>query len=237
MNIEIKDIIFAVLILAIIIICIIVGRKIARSVKAKVNKAKEIIDQIQKVTDETATTPKTLSGVEDLMKQRILKDFPDFNFDVCREMVSSAIVNYFNVLNNKDDGLDSLRGTCTPSFVNEVQGESAVNTTVYDGVRVHKTVISEYRRNRDESIVTYQSAVEYARRGKGLMQYVYQTKLVRYLTEDNAAGVLTLRCPYCNAPVESVGENKTCIYCGSAILAEIVTAEKVWRVNKIAKLR
>ncbi|MBP3271163.1 MAG: hypothetical protein J6M17_02900, partial [Ruminococcus sp.] len=45
---------------------------------------KRVVKDIQMATDETATTPRTLSGVEDLMKQRILKDFPDFNFNVCK---------------------------------------------------------------------------------------------------------------------------------------------------------
>lgn len=236
MDIGIKEIIFAVLILTIIIIGIIVVRNISRSVKAKINKAKEIIGQIQQVTDETATTPKTLSGVEDLMRQRIKKDFPEFNFDVCREMVSSAIINYFTVLNTKGDA-SGLSSTCTPSFVAEVQGLVATDSTIYDNVKVHKTVISEYRKQSEEAVVTYQSAIEYARKGKGLMQYVYQTKLVYYLSDDNAAGVLTLRCQFCNAPVDVIGENKTCRYCGSALLTDFVASERVWRVNKISKLR
>lgn len=198
---------------------------------------KRVVKDIQMATDETATTPRTLSGVEDLMKQRILKDFPDFNFNVCKQMIDGAITDFFAVLNNAQDVTAKMEKNCTPSFIAEVRGQIATNKTVYENVRIHRTVISDYRKLRDEATVTYQSAVEYKRKGKSLMQYVYESKLVYYLSDENAAGVETLHCTYCGAPIDVVGENKVCRYCGAEISIRNVASERAWKVNKVAKLR
>lgn len=233
-----KEIIYAAIVLVIVIIAVLVLRKIYLSVRGVYRDAKKFVGEIKKVTDETANTPRTLSGVEDLMRSRILKDFPDFNFNVCREMIDSAVTSFFSVLNtNGAEGIDKLKKISTPSFMNEVLALTETEDIVYENVTLHKTVISDYRKLNDEAVVTYQSAVGYNRRGKGTMQYVYQSKLVYYLSEDNAGGAETLVCEYCGAPIDVVGSHKVCKYCGGEISIRNVAAERAWKVNKVAKLR
>ncbi len=232
----IKVIAIAAAVIVVAVLGFIVFRKIFLSARRVYRDAKNLVDQIQKATDETANTPRTLSGVEPLMRSRIAKDFPDFNYNVCKEMIESAVAGYFAVLNAKE-GIDKLYKICTPSLINEILGEIDTNKFEYENVRIHKTVISDYRKLNDEAVVTYQSAVGYNRKGKGTMQYVYQSKLVYYLSEDNAGGVETLVCQYCGAPIDVVGEHKVCKYCGGEISIRNVAAERAWKVNDITKLR
>ena len=218
------------------VVLFIIFRKVYLAARSAYRDAKKLVNSIQKATDETASTPRTLSGVEDLMKQRILRDFPDFNFNVCKQMIDSAVAGYFSVLNTRE-GTDKLKKISTPSFINELLGEMQTNKYTFENVTIHKTVISDYRKLNDEAVVTYQSAVGYNRKGKGTMQYVYQSKLVYYLSEDNDAGVQTLVCEYCGAPIDVVGSHKVCKYCGGEISIRNVAAERAWKVNKVAKYR
>ncbi len=218
------------------VVLFIIFRKVFLAARGAYRDAKKFVQAIQKTTDETANTPRTLSGVEDLMRQRILRDFPDFNFNVCKQMIDSAVSGYFSVLNTHE-GTDKLQKISTPSFINELLSETETNKYIYENVTIHKTVISDYRKLNDEAVVTYQSAVGYNRKGKGTMQYVYQSKLVYYLSEDNDAGVQTLVCEYCGAPIDVVGSHKVCKYCGGEISIRNVAAERAWKVNKVAKYR
>lgn len=226
------SIVTAVIILISVIIAAVAVGRVVNAVNRQIGKAKSLYDQIQRVTDETAHTPRTLSGSEGLMLMRIKKDFPEFNADVTRQIVSGALTKYFAILNERS-GVSQLEDCCTDAFIIELEGLIVNDATVYNNARIHKVVISDYRKIAEEAVITYQAAVEYRREGKELAQYVYEIKYVYYLGENDDGENTSLTCRYCGAPVSTLG-GKVCEYCGAEIYASV---ERTWKVNKIYKAR
>ena len=177
-------------------------------------------------------TPLTLSNNESVMLMRIRKDFPEFNADVAKQTVSGAVAEYFAVLSS-GTGIEKLKGVCTAAFVNELDGIVQNGTYRYNDVKLHKTVICDYRKRADEAVITYQTALEYALPNKALSQHICETKYVYYLSQDSDGENASLICQNCGAPISTVGI-KVCEYCGAQINASV---ERTWKVNAINKTR
>ncbi len=201
-----------------------------------VKKAGELVDTIKKATDNAATVPMTISGAEGLMRQKVKRDFPGFDADYASEIVTSAIITYFAVLNERT-GADRLREYCTEAFVLEVKAMIDINSETYDRVKVHKVAMSDYRKLDSEAVITYQAALEYQPKNKMLQQHVYEAKYVYHLTDDGDRELASLRCPYCGAPMTAIGANKICEYCGGELANREISIERTWKVNKIRKSR
>ena len=205
-------------------------------VSVGVKKAGELVDQIKKATDEAATVPMSISGAEGLMRQRVQRDFPGFDPNYASEIVRSAISTYFAVLNERT-GADRLRQYCTDAFVLEVESLIDINAVKYEGLRIHKVAMSDYRKNATEAVITYQAALEYKPEKKSLQQHVYEAKYIYHLTDDGDGELASLRCPYCGAPMTAVGKSKVCEYCGGELANKEISIERTWKVNKIIKSR
>lgn len=214
------------------VVVIIAVRRAVISAKRRMSQLSGLIGQIQQVTEQTQTTPRTLSGSEGLMLMKIKRDFPEFNEEVARQIVTAALGSYFTVLSERS-GTQRLEEYCTDAFISHIEGQIVNGSFGFSQLKIHRTVISDYRRTGSEAVITYQSAVEYAPLGKGLMQYVYELRYVYFLEEDGEGENVSLKCSYCGAPISTVGE-KVCIYCGAQIEASV---ERTWRVNDIRKLR
>jgi hypothetical protein len=205
---------------------------VGSKVKRQVEKAKDFYHQIQKVTDDTMYTPRTLSGSEGLMLTRIVKDFPEFNKDVTRQIVRGTLSTYFAILNERS-GTHRLDKTCTDALIHEVEGIAVNESAQYYDIQIHKVVISDYRKNGEEAVITWQAAVGYRRNEKAMAQYVYEIKYVYYLAENNDGENVSLICKHCGAEISTLGE-KVCEYCGAEINASV---ERTWKINKIYKAR
>lgn len=207
-----------------------------RAVNQSVRQAKDLMNEIKKATDDNATTPMSISGAEGLLLQKIKRDFPDFDGDVAKEMVRSALAAYFAVRNEKK-GFERLEKICTKVLVKEIISLSETNSTFYDRLRIHKAAVSDYRTYGSEAVITYQAALEYQLQGKLLQQHVYEVKLVYYLDENNEGEMASLICPYCGAPITTFGKDMHCEYCGAEVVKGDISVERTWKVNKIVKSR
>lgn len=207
-------------------------REIKRKVTRSINKAKSLINNIQMATEETAHTPRTISGAEGLYVERIKRDFPEFNFDIAKQTALSVLTSYFNVLNT-DVSDESMERSCTRSFINELEVRKQMEDILYDKFNVHKIAISDYRKSNEEAVITYQAALEYQLPGKMLAQYVYTVSYVYYLAYGAEGENVSLRCENCGAPIDTLGD-KICPYCGAEIKSSV---ERTWKVNKIQKYR
>lgn len=99
-------------------------------------------------------------------------------------------------------------------------------------VSVHRTVLSEYRREKGNCYAVLYSAVQYFKEEKKTQARYAVT--MGYVQDADKAGYengVSLCCPRCGAPVKALGE-KTCAYCGAAV-REINL--RVWRVVDIAE--
>ena len=207
-------------------------RSIVIKINQSISKASNLIGQIQRATEEAEHTPKSLSGSESLHRQKLMKDFPEFDFDAAKQIISGVLSGYFTILSERS-GTDRIEKNCTPAFITELESKIISENKVYSNFKIHRIVVSDYRKNHDEAILTYQAALQYQFSGKAVTQWVYEIKYVYYLAEggDNENASLTFE--YCGAPISSVG-NKVCEFCGSEIHASV---ERTWKINKISKLR
>lgn len=209
---------------------------IVRGIKKTAHDTSELINTIKRATDETATTPRTISGVEPAMLVRIKRDFPDFNLEVGREMVRNAITYYFSALNGDPPDMGKLENVCTHALAGEIMALPRSDTTEYDKLRIHKIAVSNYVKRSSNATVTFQAALEYQRPKKSLMQYVYESDLEYYFSEDNEGAVTVARCSYCGGELEEHGGKLYCKYCGSPVESKL-SEERWWRVNSINKAR
>ncbi len=209
---------------------------IVKGVRSAAKSTKDLVDTIKKVTDETATTPRTVSGSEPMMLARIKRDFPDFNVEVGREMVKNAITYYFAALNGDPPDMMQLENVCTHALAGEILALPRSDSMEYDRLKIHKIVVSNYVKRSSNATVTYQAALEYQRPKKSLMQYVYESELEYYFSEDNEGAVTVARCSYCGGELEEKGGKLYCKYCGSPVETKM-SEERWWRVNSITKAR
>lgn len=94
----------------------------------------------------------------------------------------------------------------------------------FEGVRVHRTIISGYDRTNTENVIEFQSAVEVVENGiKRQKRYVTDYS---FLLTDNR-GTRSAVCPHCGAEIPSLHTRK-CEYCGS-LLVNILGNE--WKIT------
>ncbi len=224
------SVIFAIVVLVTVLVVIGTVYAAVRAIRAKLHQASRLISQIQAVTEEAASTPRTISGSEGLMKQRIERDFPEFNVDIARQIVTAALLAYFNSLNQKR--LDSnLKDCSTSAFINELEITTQSSSDSFGSPFVHKVVISDYRKASEEAVMTWQAAVQYAFNNRPIAQYVYEVKYVYFLAENAEGENVSLVCENCGAEISVTGA-KICEYCGAEIKASV---ERTWKINKIIK--
>lgn len=209
---------------------------VARFLKKTADNTSDLIKTIKQVTDETATTPRTISGMEPAIIQRVKRDFPDFNIEVGREMVKNAITYYFAALNGDPPDMRQLESVCTHALAGEILSLNGSDSIEYDMMRIHKIAASNYVKRTANATITFQAAVEYKRPNKSLMQYVYESELEFYFSEDNEGAVTVARCNYCGGELEEKGGKLYCKYCGSPVESKM-SEERWWRVNSVSKAR
>ena len=221
-------------VVAVIIGVILLIKSAVDSAKRKVRNMlnSSLLGQIKAATEETAKTPATLSGSEGLMKIRIAKDFPEFDAEIARKIVTGTLTQYFTILNARS-GAEALSAHCTESFVTEPANSLDSVTTTYGGAKVHRAVISDYRKNGEQSTIIWQAAVEYTLPGKMLSQHVYEVRYSYYLAANSDQASESLICNNCGAPVTTLGA-KVCEYCGAEVIASV---ERTWKINAITKTR
>lgn len=205
---------------------------VTRFVKGKLSRAKSLLEQIEKATEETAYTPRTLTGTESIVRPKILRDFPEFDIEAARQIVTSVLSKYFVILSERT-GTAQIEDKCTDAFINELESVLMNESKVYSNSKVHRVVISDYRKRSDEAVITFQAAVQYQFQGKLMTQYVYEVKYIYYLAEGDNGENASLICSHCGAEISTVGA-KVCEYCGASVQASV---ERTWKVNNIIKLR
>lgn len=195
------------------------------------NSLSQIANAINIATEQTASTPKSITECEGMMLEKIKCDFPEFNPDIAREIVNSVIYKYFAAL---DEGcyIREVRDRCTEAFCDFADQQALDNERCYGDIKIHKTRITDYHKKLEEAVITFQTALEYSRHGE-TNQCVYETKYVYYLAENDAGENVSLLCKNCGAAISNVGM-KFCEYCGAEIQASV---ERTWKVNKITKIR
>ena len=194
----------------------------------------DLSDGIRQMKREYASTPKSVSGMTNLLLPKIVSDFPDFEYDEMKERAENTLTQYLRAVTQKNtavltDGNTELK----QQLENHIQMLSIKGLWEhFDQIKIHRTEIHQYKKADGRCIITFQSALECfhyitdtSSVIEGSKEYKYQTKyntdLIyiqdRNLLENELDHALGINCPNCGAPLSSLGAKK-CEYCGTPVI-------------------
>lgn len=187
--------------------------------------------------------PKSLNSMEVVYLPRIQRDFPELNLEELKRKGERVLLSSLQVLSTQDMG--ELSGEASEEIRSKL--DTAVKELKSKGLKqfyldphIHRTVLSEYKKDQGLCWITLQTGLEtisYLLQGEKLIsgdedyktQAVFELRYL-YVQDPHGAGVtgdvLGINCPNCGAPIRNLG-NKFCEYCGSGV-KEINL--RVWRL-------
>lgn len=244
-----------VLVLILVIIGIIYSayRKIKRKVQDFSQMAfgtNDLSEGFAKAQEEYASTPKSVSGLTSLYLPKIVKDFPDFQFNEMKDRSNNVLTSYLLAISAKDKNILSEGND---ELVNQLENhitmlDNREQNEKFDRIKIHRTEINQYCKSAGRCIVTFQSSVEYYHyftdsNGKVVngskttkFQSRYNVDLIyiqnRDLIKTETDYALGVNCPNCGAPISSLGA-KHCEYCGTPVIELNI---KAWTFSDIKEL-
>ena len=246
-------IIILVLVLA-IVIAIYCGvnyvRHKTREFSRSVFGTENLLEGVEKMRQEYATTPKSVSAMTSLLLPKISSDFPDFHYDEMKERAENVLTQYLRAITERNTGIFTEGNTelkqQLDSYIQMLSAQDLCEH--FDQIKIHRTEINQYRKTAGRCIITFQSSLEcyhYVTESSsiksGSKNYKYQTKyntdLIyiqdRNLVENELDNALGINCPNCGAPLSSLGA-KICEYCGSPIIEINIHA---WSFSNIEEIK
>ena len=229
--------IFLILLLIVIlaVFCgILYVRHKAKEFSRTIFGTEDLSDGIRQMKREYASTPKSVSGMTNLLLPKIVSDFPDFEYDEMKERAENTLTQYLRAVTQKNtavltDGNTELK----QQLENHIQMLSIKGLWEhFDQIKIHRTEIHQYKKADGRCIITFQSALECfhyitdtSSVIEGSKEYKYQTKYNtdiiyiqdRNLLENELDHALGINCPNCGAPLSSLGAKK-CEYCGTPVI-------------------
>lgn len=168
---------------------------------------------------EDQDVPKSLASMDSIYLERIKHDFPDININELKRKSEEVILNCLGAIEKRDSS--SLKGSIK-EFCDSIINDNIGHNVSYDNIKIHNTVISDYKNDNGVSTIYFSSSVEYYLNSDGKRVkiqdrfkcefiYVYDTEKV-----DASKKVFGIRCPNCGSPITSLGE-KSCSYCGGVV--------------------
>ena len=188
--------------------------------------------------DDTDMSPKSVSGVTNLMLPAILRDFPEFNSEEMKEKAKNVLLTFLQAIDERhssvlSEGTSELRRTLADRIE-----KNSVNRQHehYKDVKIHRMEIARYDKRAGRCTVRFQAAVQSyhyitaeddeSKIKKGskdrFEQSKYEVDLIyiqdRDVVENADAKGASLTCPQCGAPITMLGAKK-CAYCDTPIIA------------------
>lgn len=197
---------------------------------------KDIHKVIEETEFEAQNTPKSVSSLESIYKDRILKDFPELNLNELKSMVEKVVLDSFQAIESADIKRLSCDNSKVLAFVSSRIEDYKGKDVKFDQIRFHKTVLNRYQNCDGIATMYFQTSLEYYLTVKGKrtkkVQDRYKVEFI-YIVDSSKANIkdksLGLNCPNCGAPITDIGV-KVCQYCGSGNI-EIV--KRTWNFNNI----
>ncbi len=239
MEINILLIFFIVLILIVIIGVFVAYSSVKRTFK-RLFGTSNILELADIRETEMEETPKSISGMESIVRPRIADDFPSMSVDELKSRNRDEIFAFFTALESGDISRYSENSQVNDAMHKKAK-EYKMKGTSISGVKIHKHAISNYLKNNSGATIYFEAAVEYIKKeGKNSRasavsgkktQVRVKTSWVYLPTENsfNEQGSFAANCPNCGAPMKSLGD-KVCNYCHSKIELDF---RKMWVLSEI----
>ena len=193
-------------------------------------------DVMEKARIEDEELPKSLSSMDSIYMDSIIRDFPDLNINELKRVSEQNIIDGLNAIEKKNS--NGIKNGKLKTFVNsEIEDlkESKVN---YDNIKIHKTVVSKYENKGGVATIYFGTSLEYnMKKDNNITKKVqdrFKTEFIYVIDIDKVDSnkkVLGINCPNCGAPVKSLKE-KSCSYCSTKIVDLV---KKVWNFNDIVR--
>ena len=183
---------------------------------------------------ETEDTPKSVSSMDSIYLDRIEHDFPDLNLNELKSSAEKVILDTLNAIENKDKEC-MISSEKVNSYIKSKIDDLKDGSAIYDHIKIHKTVVSNYEKTDSVATIRFASSVEYFYKKNNEVGKKTQTRFkceYIYIIDSLKVGnvkALGLNCPNCGAPIKTLG-HKHCEYCNTGII-DIV--KKNWIINNI----
>lgn len=244
----------AIVILAIALICVVVhfvARKL-NSLAGIVYGINSLLEGMKTQEIEYANTPKNVSSGTAIFLPQIMRDFPEFHLEEMKRKVEEIIFAYLlSIDEQKEDLLD--REDVTSELKNKLNMkiralQSSNSCERYEQIKIHRTEIHRYRKERGRTSIIFQSAVGHINylekngkvirgRKERLTQNRYNVELCyiqdRKVVESAEDTGYSLHCPNCGGVISALG-NKECPYCGSGVKEYNI---RVWYFNDVSAIK
>lgn len=191
-----------------------------------------LIEGLQQEKLTASKTPRSLHSMEPVYMPAIRRDFPGLNVDELKRKAERVLLSSLQAISSQKVDLlssevpDDIRQRVMTRIA-ELKEQGLMQ--YYDQIKLHRTVISDYKKEQGLVRLTFQTALEAFARlekdGKVISGDAnYRSQLIfasYYLYVQDATKVkdrtaLGLTCPQCGAPVTSLG-TKVCPYCSNTI--------------------
>lgn len=198
--------------------------------------------------DDTDMSPKSVSGMTNMMLPTIMRDFPDFNYEEMKEKAKNVLFSFLQAIDERhasilSEGTSELRRILS----DRIQKNSVDRQHEhYKEVKLHRMEISRYDKRAGRCTITFQAAIQSyhyitdeedaSKVKKGSKERYEQSKYEvdmiyiqdRDVVENSDEDGFALTCPQCGAPLKMLGA-KVCQYCGSPIVAFNI---KTWEFSR-----
>lgn len=241
-------IITLVVIGSIITAYVVIKRKLS-SITKELYGTSSLHEANEKLKEEYATTPKSVSAMTSLYLPKIVRDFPDFIYSEMRSRSQNVLTQYLSAIDAENvslmrEGTNELRDkvkTRIAMLNNSGKHEH------FENVRLHRTEICNYRKSSGRCVITFQTSCEYNtyvtntsgnivsgdKHLKHQSRYDIELAYIqdREIIEQTTDSGIGLKCPFCDAPLTNLGA-KHCVYCGSPVQELNI---KVWNFINITE--
>lgn len=230
-----------------------IGYYAYRSVKNKVRNfsmmafgTDSVMEGFRKTEAEYAATPKSVAAGTSLYLPRIMRDFPEFHYDEMKNRAENVLISFLRGIDGDNEGL-LTEGTSElrDKLANQLGMLRAEDVREhYNNMKIHRTEICQYRKQRGRCSVIFQSSIEYFhfKEKDGQMisgnrdvktQSRYNVECLYIQDRDYVENLddtgMALNCPNCGAPLNRLGA-KVCEYCGTPIVEFNI---KVWNFSDV----
>ena len=210
----------------------------------------DIMQGLRNAELESETTPKSVSGATSIYLPRIMRDFPDFHYDEMKRRAENVLLSFLRSVDGADptllaEGTEELKAKLK-MWIEMLR--DAGREEHFDNIKIHRTEIRTYRKEKGRCSIVFQSAVQYScpqkqdgRPQEGdvcrLCQSRYDVEVIyiqdRELAENAADAGLAMNCPNCGAPLPELGA-KICPYCDSPLVEFNI---RTWNFSDVSEVK
>lgn len=204
-----------------------------------------LLSAVEAAKELEADTPASVSAMTSVYLPRILKDFPELNYEEMKNKSETMLTAFFKSIDRESIDKDKItNGNLQDIIKHRIESnKSGDKKEAFREIIVHRTEIKDYISKGSFCRITLQSAVEYMYsenvnttpvnkcQTKWNQEWLYiqnPDKLPESIKNYDGVGLV---CPNCGGPIKSLGA-RNCEYCGSAV---VPINMRVWELHEIKK--